>query len=363
MNIFFRTDSSEKIGSGHVSRCLALAALLKYHGNNVSFISRPLPGNITGLITGAGFEMHLLPLIRNRDDYKQDRMPYSMWLATSWEEDAYETINFLIGKDPDWLIVDHYGLEQQWETSVSRYVKTIMVIDDLADRYHNCDLLLDQNLCPDWESRYSNLVPAHCRLLLGPHYALLRKEFMDARRSLSERNGHISRILVFFGGTDPYNLTGKALAAINKLNMPDLIVDVIVGSTNPNREKVRELCNQRPNTNYYCQIRNMASLMAKADLAVGAGGSATWERCSVGLPTVTLNFAENQRPIASAVSEKGASIDLGWASDVSADKLRDIIEMLINSPERVKEMARIAFAMVDSCGAERVLEYLSGRKS
>jgi UDP-2,4-diacetamido-2,4,6-trideoxy-beta-L-altropyranose hydrolase len=198
--------------------------------------------------------------------------------------------------------------------------------------------LLDQNLHEFPDRRYAGLVPEHCRRIFGPRNALLRPEFIEAGKTARDRDGVVRRILVFFGGSDVTNETSKALEAVRSLGRADIAVDAVVGCANPHREQVRRLCAAIGNAGFHLQVGNMAELMAKADLAIGAPGTATWERCYLGLPAVTLVLAENQLPIAVEVSRAGAIVDLGWNSEVDADRLAAAVRTLVDEPARLKEM-------------------------
>ncbi len=323
MKILIRTDASQQIGSGHVMRCLSLANELRQKAH-VSFICQELPGNMCDYIEQQGYPVHSNAIL------------------------AAE--NNLI----DWLIVDHYALDAQWETSMRPYVRKIMVIDDMANRKHDCDLLLDQNLYVDMESRYHDLVPQHCKQLLGPKYALLRPEFLVARQTLRTRDGSIKRILIFMGGSDPTNETAKALEAINLLNRPDIAVDVVVGASNPHKEQIKLLCASLLNTTYYCQVSNMAELMIKADLAIGAGGSTNWERCCLGLPSLVITIAENQEELTQTLHEQAYLISLGKKEKVSAETIWQKLHDILNEPELVLSFIERGKQLVDGNGAKRV---------
>ena len=201
MRVVFRVDASTKMGSGHVMRCLTLAEELEKNGSDVSFISRAHEGNLNYLIFKREFQVHELQnSIFSESSIKSIKADnYYVWLGVTEDKDAQETIKAIGIDKPDWLIVDHYALSEKWEKTVRPYVKNIMVIDDLANRSHDCDLLLDQNWFENMGNRYEGLVPAGCTKLLGPEYALLRPEFSEARKSLKQRNGKVDKIFVFFG--------------------------------------------------------------------------------------------------------------------------------------------------------------------
>ncbi|WP_425058488.1 UDP-N-acetylglucosamine--N-acetylmuramyl-(pentapeptide) pyrophosphoryl-undecaprenol N-acetylglucosamine transferase [Sporomusa carbonis] len=359
MDIVFRTDSSREIGTGHVMRCLTLANALKEKGCRTLFICRDFAGNIGGLVRDKGHEVVYLPQ-RQDGPEPDDSVPHAAWLGTSWQQDAKDTAAVLKAKfdrPVDWLIVDHYALDARWEKSLRPYTKKIMVIDDLADRTHDCDLLLDQNLYENMEKRYDGLVPPGAVKLLGPKYALLRPEFYRARQSLRQRDGTVRRILVFFGGSDPTNETLKALKAIKMLDRPDIAVDVVVGSSNPHKEEIAAFCQDMPQVTLHCQVDNMAVLMANADLAFGAGGTTTWERCCTGLPAVLLILAENQGNIARKLESIGAAIVLGKACAVRVEDLQATVQKLLNDAELVRSISVKAFSLLDNtAGSNLVLD-------
>lgn len=272
MNIAFRADASVQIGSGHVLRCLTLAESLCENGASVFFVSRDHSGNLCDFISEKGIKVFRLPAGRVAPPSKGRMLTHASWLGASLDEDADQTLQILKKQGAvDWLIVDCYALDERWERQMRRFARNVMVIDDIADRPHDCNLLLDQNLYDDMEHRYDALVPAGCRKLLGPRYALLRREFIEARRALRQRDGVVRRILVFFGGADATNETEKALRAFRLLERHDIRVDVVVGKANPHRERIETVCREQKNVRFFCNVDNMAQLMTAADLSLGGG--------------------------------------------------------------------------------------------
>ncbi|MEW5994995.1 MAG: UDP-2,4-diacetamido-2,4,6-trideoxy-beta-L-altropyranose hydrolase [Candidatus Zixiibacteriota bacterium] len=342
MNVAIRVDASCRIGTGHVMRCLTLAEMLRANGAAVSFICREHPGHLCDLIEQKGHYCHRLPCAKPGIDTANDE--YSTWLAVSVEEDTRQTQAFLQRQQCDmaWLIVDHYVLDERWEKAMRPYAEHIMVIDDLADRRHDCDLLLDQNLYEDLHTRYDGLLPENCQKLLGPQYALLRREFVTAREKMPQRNGTVNCILVFFGGADATNETIKALEAIRLLGRPDIAVDVVVGSSNLHKGQIETAARNMPNVTLHHQAENMAELMVRADLAIGGGGTTTWERCYLGLPTITIIVAENQRETIEAVAARGAVWNMGWYADVFVDTVGRHLKYVLDSPEAVRATGQAA---------------------
>ncbi|WP_017726251.1 UDP-2,4-diacetamido-2,4,6-trideoxy-beta-L-altropyranose hydrolase [Halalkalibacterium ligniniphilum] len=344
----FRVDSSVEIGTGHVMRCLTLAEELKEKGYHSIFVTRKHEGSLSSYIADKGFQVELLNAASVAAHNDQD-LKHSHWLGVHQKEDVMETLNKVAYlATVDLLVVDHYGIDYRWESMVraSGNVQQLFVIDDLADRKHNCDLLLDQNYYPNMRQRYDGLVNKDCKLLLGPSFALLRKEFKVARKNLSQWSGPIERVLIFFGGTDPTNETMKVLKAISRLAVKDIIFDVIVGASNPKQDVIKELTASLEHVHFYCQVTNMAELMVKADLAIGAGGSTTWERCYLGLPALTIDVAENQSEILEALHNKCVLHHLGKSRAVSADDVARHFYHLIENQELLKHMSTNALALM-----------------
>lgn len=362
MNIIFRVDSSYEIGTGHVMRCLTLANELKNSGAKVSFICRDLPGNLANYISNKGYHVFLLPFHTREQPVmtsKSDR-PYAAWLQVDWKTDAMETAQILMELAPvGCLIIDHYAIDLNWEEFLEDNVKKIVVIDDLADRPHQCSILIDQNSSCE-EDRYNELVPKSCVKLLGTSYALLRPEFRSAKKQLARRDGRINRILVFFGGTDPTNETLKTLKALSNHHFSSLHIDVVVGETNKNKDIIQQLCQEKPNMFFHYQINYMAELMRKADFSIGAGGSSTWERCYLGLPTLAIVTAENQMEITKLLHDKGATSCLGVSAKISPKMIEHSINTMLSNPSKVKEMSKKALNLMGEDKFNDVIELIMG---
>lgn len=334
--VFIRADASSLIGSGHVMRCLTLAQRLHKEENaKVVFIMRRLSGNLIDLVRKQGFDVLVLPPA-DRDYELED---YGLWLTVPMKLDVQQTKVLLKRylqkyccntKRADRLIVDSYALDEQWEQELRPYCREIMVIDDLANRRHDCDILLDQNFYLNKYVRYVGLVPEHCKMLLGPDHALLREEFYEAKKHLRKRDGNIKNILVFYGGSDLTNETEKAIEALVQLHDEDynFTADVITGVSNSRREKIKNLCSKYHFLHYYCQVSNMAEFMNKADLMLGAGGSTTWERLYMELPALVTAVAENQIQGCEDCCKAGVINYLGKAENVTVEIIREAIKQM-----------------------------------
>ena len=326
-----RADASTSIGSGHVMRCLTLAqGLCKEQNAKVVFIMRRLSGNLIDVVQKQGFDV--LVLSPAGQDYKLNG--YGLWLTVPMEVDAQQTIDLLQGylqehsyEVVDRLIVDSYALDERWEQALRPYCREIMVIDDLANRRHDCHILLDQNFYLNKDVRYAGLVPEHCKMLLGPEHALLREEFYEAKKHLRKRDGNIKNILVFYGGSDLTNETEKAIKALVQLHDEgySFTADIITGVSNSRREKIEKICSKYHFFHYYCQVSNMAEFMNKADLMLGAGGSTTWERLYMELPALVTAVAENQIQGCRDCSQAGIIEYLGINDDVRVDTILEAL--------------------------------------
>jgi len=365
--IAIRTDASIQIGTGHVMRCLALAQELRNNGARVVFVCREHLGNMFGLIESKGFELVRLGPVPD-DDLKNgekihpeknlSQLAHSEWLRADQDTDARQTINALQKDAPwDWLIVDHYALDHRWESSMRQMAEKIMVIDDLADRSHDCDLLLDQNYFQQPGKRYKGLLPEQSQALLGPKYALLRPEFKQARQFSRMRGNGIGRILVYFGGNDPANLTGMALEALGCPELSHLLVELVAGPNNQYLDLLKKQAQNRPGTRLHIQPKSFTELMLRSDLCIGAGGTTTWERLCLGLPGIVITVAENQEAFTAELNKAGYLTWLGRKEDVTVSAIREALlkKVLAYIEEKTAtDMPRL----VDGFGALRIAERL-----
>lgn len=409
MRIAIRTDASARIGLGHLARCRTLAAALREKGATVHFICRAHPGNQIAALRAEGYDVTALPAPPLQEAADAD---YAAWLGVTQTQDATETIVALTNNKQqitntqrltvDWLIVDHYALDATWEQRLRPAVNRILVIDDLANRQHDCDLLLDQNFPADAEARYADLVPSQAECLLGPRYALLRLEYAQAREGLrrcvstqpgsAAASSHqleqaqsdraesrsrepdmaqsaiddptpVRRVLIFFGGTDPDNLSGRALQALSHSTLTQLHIDLVIGANNPHRDQLAARAETRGNSQLHPPRQHLADLMAESDLAIGAGGVTTWERCCLGLPSLVVSIAENQRRACEALATEQVITYLGHKDAVTAERLRNAIQAVLDNREQRRRLTRTSAAMVDGQGVQRVIRAMHAADS
>ncbi len=361
MQVVIRVDASIQIGIGHVMRCLTLAEGLKEQGVNVHFICRSHPGNLIEMLESKGYGVFVLdkPKVTRPGHFKtKDHLFHANWLGVSQKQDALECHLFIEGIRPNWLIVDHYAIDKQWQMDLAQGYQKLMVIDDLADRQHQCDLLLDQTLGRH-EKDYLGLVPDGCQLLLGSNYALLRSEFAQWRKlSLKHREKpELKTLLITMGGVDIDNVTGQILETLKVCELPEAIkVIVVMGHTAPHLNTIKTLASTLPYaTEIMVNVNNMAEIMSTSDLVIGASGATAWERCCLGIPTIMLVLAQNQIEIATILKKEGAVCLV--ENGVAVDLPRILKEI---SLEIMQKLSDSSAQLVDGKGCARVMQSMGG---
>jgi len=357
VKILFRTDASAQIGTGHVVRCCTLAEALFESGAQIHFVCRHLPRSLYNMLFAKGFEVSLLESSGFNGELDDYVVPHSHWLGVSQGEDAQATLGIIKGDKQDWIIVDHYALDVSWEQQLRQVTKNIMVIDDLADRKHDCDLLLDQNFYLDQETRYLNFVPKTCQMLLGPGYALLRKEFAQQRSNATIRTGDVKRILVFFGGVDLHDYTTQTILALSEIENISFTVDIVIGAEHPNQTHISNLCEQF-GYQLYVQTTRVAELMLNADLAIGAGGGAVWERACMMSPALSIPIAKHQIKQLEDLATTGILYTFDAATFDCENIKRHVLALIENHSLRHLLSSNSAL-LVDGRGAEKVARKLS----
>lgn len=333
----FRVDASARIGFGHLSRCLALANYLAEGGWNCIFVVK----------------------LKSAEAFPQLRHSVHRIVFVKDEWDA-NSVGIAVGGHSNLTVIDHYELGESFEASCRNWSDKILVIDDLANRQHDCDFLLDQSLGRK-PSDYIPLTPRNCHLLLGPKYALLRPEFGRLhQQALERRRDSVNRLLIAIGGSDPYDITSMALQAVHDSGL-HLKVDVVLGSISPNCKKVsNRIAEAGSRWRLHLDTPRVAELMAEADLAIGACGIGSWERCVLGLPAITVVIAENQRMIAHELERRQAIIYAGDWLQISAPILESHLREIAVNSYKLTLTAASAATICDGLGLERVKKILSG---
>ncbi|WP_434675172.1 UDP-2,4-diacetamido-2,4,6-trideoxy-beta-L-altropyranose hydrolase [Pseudomonas sp. D3-10] len=350
MRVLIRADASPIIGSGHIARCLTLARALREQGVHVAFACRLLVGHRLHALTAEGFETFALPDLYRGEDPQQAIESLLPWQA---DIDALEQA---LAERPgfDWVIVDHYGLDQRWQTAARRFAPRIMALDDLATRTYSADLLLNQNLSGT-QAAYEGLLPEHCRTLLGPRYALLRDEFRCGAIEIKKK---VRRVLVNFGGFDAAMQTHHAMLAL--VAYPELEVDFVAGADNPAWARMQRMAASRPHWRLHSFVSDFHQLMLEADLFIGAGGGTSWERAAMGLPTICIAVSNNQQANSDVMATFGAHVYLGCRESVTVEQLRQAIGFVVDNQGLRQSLAQHSRQLVDGLGALRVAVALAG---
>ena len=348
-------------------RCRTLARQLRLQGAQVLFLCRSQPGDLIALLEQ---EFRVLALPEKplvSCEGLKGRELYAAWLGCSQNQDAEDCLTALASAGvctADWLVSDHYGLDASWEVQLSselagvKGTPKLLAIDDLADRPHQADLLLDQNFFGEaTEHRYEALLPPQCRQLLGPHYALLGMEYAQLH-SLVPKRTELRRVLVFFGGVDPDNLTGRTLEALMAPELAHLAVDVVVGRQSPHLQSVADRVIERPLTTLHTPLQSLAGLISRADLAIGAGGATTWERACLALPSLVVATTANQVSFVEALHSAGHLQLLGEAATVTSQQIRSVLLARIAGP--IPEDA--GGHLTDGRGASRLALAMLGKQ-
>jgi len=373
MRVLIRCDASWAIGSGHVMRCCNLARALQQRGVEVLFLCRERPGDLISLLAQE-FEVLGLPALPDPEpclEGLKGRDLYGAWLGCSQTQDVVDCLNAIRLANTgliDWLVVDHYSLDQRWERQICASFSEmyserpkLLVFDDLADRPHQADVLVDANRLESSACEaYRPHVPARCRLLLGPAYAPMDPLYGELQ-PLAPQRCSLRRVLVFFGGVDQDNRTAVALQALGHPDVADLALDVVLSTAAPHYPNVVKLVQQRPQTQLHSGLPSLAGLMLRADLAIGAAGTTSWERAALALPTLVTPVADNQRQGAQALADAGAAIliDLEQPADPRA-MLLEAIRAMQKQPELLRQISAGARSLSDGRGLGRLLTTMLG---
>jgi UDP-2,4-diacetamido-2,4,6-trideoxy-beta-L-altropyranose hydrolase len=355
MQIIFRVNSGPLIGVGHLSRCLALASELARRGADIHFVSSSNAGNSNDLIRQGGFCCH--ELVDTRGECFA--MDHTIWKKSAIDEEfcALTSTVAALGR-VDWMVVDSYGVDERLETRLRVITRRIAVLDDLANRSHDADILIDQNLFNSEKQRYIGLLPKHCVSLLGPKYALLRSEFWSKRSEVDRSvvNRERMRILAFFGGGDATGETIKFLRGWKASVDGALSADVVVGANNPKIVEVTRLADELKNVRVHYRTNSMAELMAGCDYAFGASGSSNWERLCLGLEASVVSLANNQIETAQALHELQLANYIGRSEETNAETYASLLKNLMRGSVFARSGAERLMSFVDGLGAKRVAE-------
>ncbi|MGO2074578.1 MAG: UDP-2,4-diacetamido-2,4,6-trideoxy-beta-L-altropyranose hydrolase [Pseudoalteromonas sp.] len=352
MKVFFRTDASKKIGSGHVYRCISLAQALTKLQYTCIFICREFEGHSIDFIRTKGFECRILA--SSLSNFHQAEitavepaLKHSDWLNATQQQDASATLQTLHTdevKHTDWIVVDHFALGAFWERILATKLGChIAVLDGQADRVHFSDVLIDPSLCTNPE-KWQSFIQPHTRLYLGFPYIPLAPAFFEQQSHARIRN-KVRNVLIAFGGVDQYNYTQCALEALLALQPCLFTITVVIGQHYPFKDALVELCSRRGVT-LKSNVSDMEQLMLQADLAIGAGGTMSWERCMLYLPTIVTTIADNQLKQVECLVSKGVAIKVSSDLTQYADKLKEALNTLLKNEQCLSSMSKQAMNLV-----------------
>jgi len=335
-DVVFRADASPAIGSGHLMRCLSLANVMAAEGWACIFAGIPETVSIFS-----------------------DLPSQFRWIELQGSHnEQIETLAYALPEKAAWLIADNYELDSKFESEALRISDRVMVIDDLANRPHNCNILLDQTFGRKAED-YCSLVGEGTRLLIGSDYALLREEFARVRRNIGSgpyKANNPPRVLVSMGGTDPWNGTETALLGIGETGL-DMGVLVLIGSGAPYLAEVKRAGEKIPQkVAIRIDAPDIAAAMAECDIAIGAAGSMSWERCCLGLPSLLAIMTDNQKLIAENLAACGAALNIGDASCFTPAHISSALIYLLKDSAGLNTMRQAAYRVCDGGGALRTFK-------
>lgn len=359
MNIVFRTDASIEIGTGHVMRCLTIAdKFCQATSANVSFVCRAHNGNLISTIKKRGYRVHALPILKLEQNSILSG-DYIDWVGANIESDANETGNIILSESADLLVVDHFGISENWESFIRQSINfalKIMVIDGLANRNHDCDVLLDPTYSDDSNARWQSLVPSTCKVFAGPQYAPLRSEFdKHSIRRISSSDDVRKKLLITFGGVDKPNASEKLLILIKQYDL-DFEIDVLVGPQNPHLKTLSKFIQNYPNIKIHVDPPSVLELMSKADIAVTAGGTTVWELCQLGIPMLIITIADNQVHLANSLAQIEAAIYVGDFDDLKDENFISALSK-VKKPDMALKLSKNSQSLMQR-GKTGPIEYL-----
>lgn len=355
MRVVFRVDASSRIGLGHLVRCLALARAVRSLGANVLFLVRRHDVDVSARIADADCALNWLePPPSNDVNADAAKEPvHASWAGVPWSGDAAESAREVSAWNAGWVVVDHYSFDARWHQHIRRETSArIAAIDDLADRNLDVDLLIDHNFVKDHHSKYAGRVGASTLILGGPRFALIGPAYANGPRYVFD--GAVRKIGIFMGGVDAADLTTRAWEGCRGAAGFMGRIDIATTSANPHLSRLRGQVARDHDASLAVDLPDLSGFFAEHDLQIGAGGGATWERCCVGAPALTLVVAENQRGVVEALSAAGVVAALPSGHEPTAEVIGRAVAELLDQPDRLATMSVRSRKLVDGLGAGRV---------
>lgn len=330
------------MGTGHVMRCIALSQAWQDAGGTAAFAMAQSTEAVRTRLASECCELK------------------NVSCAMGTTDDVERTVTLAQELKCDWVVVDGYHFGADYQRGLGAAGLKVLFVDDYGHSQHySADVVLNQNLSSSGKL-YSNR-ESWTRLLLGPRYALLRREF-NAWRDWERRilpNCH--RVLVTMGGSDERNVTATVIKGLCTAALKDLEATVLVGGSNPHLKELQGIARGAPTIKLVKDVSDVGEFMAAADIAISAAGTTVWELCLLGLPSVLIDVADNQTAVAKELHQRGCAIHIG--TDVIPEVFAQKIEWLCEATEARQSLSRSARELVDGKGATRVVCVLRGTNS
>lgn len=335
MNILFRVDSSNIIGTGHLYRCLNLASIYKSH--NIIFITKKHSFNLNYKIR----EKYTCYEI-NFNFPDNVKLNIDTWLGESQEEDALKTIKIikLNNLKIDWLVIDHYAINEKWESILKKHVKKICVIDDFINRKHNCNIYINQQVKDISIIKNKKILNEDCKIYVGNNYLFFHENYYNLK--INKKITYLKRINIFMGGADLYNITSNIIDICNEFNKKydnKLRFDVIIGKSNKNHNIIKQKIDKLKNFYFYYDLNFIGELLALADLAIGAPGTTSYERCLTQTPSIMICLADNQKSVIKKFLDSKTSFYIGDINSNYEKQLIYYLEYFNNYPNLLTIMS------------------------
>jgi len=337
-HLVIRADANSVIGSGHVMRCLALSQAWQESGGNVIFVMNSSTKPIEKLI----------------EDFNCSVYSYKSDIAS--EDDLKKTILHANQVGSKWVVLDGYSFYSDFQFKLKQAGFNLLVIDDYAHSNHYyADIILNQNCYVSAELYPTSLYEPYTQLLIGPEYTMLRREFLVFRTNQKKISKTAKKILVTIGGGDFDNITLQVINELKQMDTDKLDVIIVVGAVNPNISSLEKVTSKIKSFTLIQNASNMPELMAWADIAITAGGSTCWELAFMGVPSIIIVTAENQKPVAKYLTTSNVSLSLGLWNIQAKNNIISFLNKLMYNMELRSNMSRLGKLLIDGYGAKRVL--------
>jgi UDP-2,4-diacetamido-2,4,6-trideoxy-beta-L-altropyranose hydrolase len=349
--VLIRVDSSSRIGTGHVSRCLRLAEELKLKGSRVIFLCADLPGNISSSISDLGFEIELFESPVHEGVMDSIESP---WPTKAQIIDASRTSKWAKSKNTEVVVVDQYALSELWESQLASNGFRVIALDDLPGKRHSSALVIRPGVSLAAFDTHDH--GGNFRQLAGPRYAMIPKEFCEARNFMERPNTSSSkRVLVYFGGADESNASEQVVDGIIRSGISECFIELVLGSGNSHFEVLSKKYEAVPNVTVHSSLSSLSEIISLCDAAVGAGGVSAFERAAAGLPAILFSLSENQIAVCTELASLGMAQYFGGFDSFDSDEFISRFSDFMQELPSLRETSNSP-ATIDCLGVKRIAE-------